>query len=610
MNKLTKKFSILLASVAMAAGVGLVGGANSSVAKADVTYKSSIFSASNNADGTNNYTSTVDNTTDGFSVTVANGHNNHKSWDYFRFGQKKAASKGSVTTKSPIDKAISKISVTIGEKCSNVNGIYVYANTTSTFANENKVGTFTGYKANTTITADLTGTSENMYYKVEFDMAQGVNGALEVNQIDFIISGSSATADAFIAAIAKIPAVDALTIADKDLVEAARKEYGYLIDTLKAQEDVVAALATLEAAEAKIAELEKAAQDKADETAAAEVDALINAIGEVTDYSKAKQIKAARDAYEALSDNAKTKVNALETLVAAETALAEYAPVEVETTYKSSIFSASNNAKPNGSYTSTVDNTTDGFSVTVANGNNNNNGWSGHFRFGSNKAASKGSVTTKAPIDKAISKISVTIGEKCSNVNGIYVYANTTSTFANENKVGTFTGYKANTTITADLTGTSENMYYKVEFDMPKTSGNGTLDIGQIDFIISKSSTTANEFIAKWNVYSADYCTNVNDEAKRAEILALIAEYEALDADVKAIVDANIDLTGTAMARSIEYAKNHIEFLNNTATGEGSTGTILSAVTESGASTIAIVAALVLLTFVGYVVISKKKLVK
>ena len=64
------------------------------------------------------------------------------------------------------------------------------------------------------------------------------------------------------------------------------------------------------------------------------------------------------------------------------------------------------------------------------------------------------------------------------------------------------------------------------------------------------------------------------------------------------------------MARSIEYAKNHIEFLNNTATGEGSTGTILSAVTESGASTIAIVAALVLLTFVGYVVISKKKLVK
>ena len=50
MNKLTKKFSILLASVAMAAGVGLVGGANSSVAKADdIVYKSSIFSASNNA---------------------------------------------------------------------------------------------------------------------------------------------------------------------------------------------------------------------------------------------------------------------------------------------------------------------------------------------------------------------------------------------------------------------------------------------------------------------------------------------------------------------------------------------------------------------------------
>lgn len=195
MNKLTKKLSILFASVAMAAGVGLVGGANSSVAKADdIVYKSSIFSASNNAKRNSNYTSTVDNTTDGFSVTVANGNNNNNNWSgHFRFGQKNAASKGSVTTKSPIDKAISKVSLAIGPKCNKVNGIYVYANTTNTFDAENKVGTFTGYTTNTTITADLTGTSENMYYKVEFDMAAGANGNLDIGQIDFIVSEASKT---------------------------------------------------------------------------------------------------------------------------------------------------------------------------------------------------------------------------------------------------------------------------------------------------------------------------------------------------------------------------------------------------------------------------------
>ncbi len=334
MNNLTKKFSVLIASVAMATGVGLVGNAKSNVAKADdVIYRSSVFSISNNTSSTNRYNSTATNTTDDFSVTIANGSNNNNSanWEgHFRFGQNNAASKGSVTTNNPIDKTIIKVSVTIGSKCTSVNGIYVYANTTNTFDEENKVGTFTDYAVNTTITADLTGTSENMYYKVEFDMAAGANGNLDIGQIDFIISGSNVTADAFLAAAAKIPSIDSLTIADKDVIEAARKEYGYLTDVLKDQDDVKAALAILEAAEAKIAELEKAEQEKADETAAADVDALINAIGEVTDYSKAEQIKAARKAYEDLSDNAKTKVTALETLVAAETALAEYAPLVSE----------------------------------------------------------------------------------------------------------------------------------------------------------------------------------------------------------------------------------------------------------------------------------------
>lgn len=390
---------------------------------------------------------------------------------------------------------------------------------------------------------------------------------------------AATTADKFLAAVNALPAVDALALTDKAAVKAARTEYGYLTDELKAQENVVAALATLEAAEAKIVELERAAQDAADATAAAEVDALINAIGEVTDYSKADQIKAARKAYDALNDNAKTKVTALETLVAAETALADHAPLVSE-------FVAGDLGLDNAAELTTY--TVNKITYTFT------------------KGTATGSLSPKYyNSDKTA---------RCYTDNHLIIQGSTevgtiTSITLTTKKWGNVTVSPASEVSTADpyvITVGSATNTVVISF-------NNTTNITNISVAYTKATTeqvAANEFIAKWNVYSADYCTNVNDEAKRAEILALIAEYEALDADVKAIVDANIDLTGTAMARSIEYAKNHIEFLNNTATGEGSTGTILSAVTESGASTIAIVAALVLLTFVGYVVISKKKLVK
>lgn len=390
---------------------------------------------------------------------------------------------------------------------------------------------------------------------------------------------AATTADKFLAAVNALPAVDTLALTDKVAVEAARTEYGYLTDELKVQENVVAALATLEAAEAKIVELERAAQDAADATAAAEVDALINAIGEVTDYSKADQIKAARKAYDALNDNAKTKVTTLETLKAAETALAEYAPLVSE-------FVAADLGLGNGVELTTY--TVNKITYTFT------------------KGTATGSLSPKYYTSDNTAR--------CYTNNHLIIQGST--------EVGTITSITlttkkwGNVTVSPASEVSTSNPYMITVGSATNTvviSFNNTTNITNISVAYTKATTeqvAANEFIAKWNVYSADYCTNVNDEAKRAEILALIAEYEALDANVKAIVDANIDLTGTAMARSIEYAKNHIEFLNNTATGEGSTGTILSAVTESGASTIAIVAALVLLTFVGYVVISKKKLVK
>ena len=158
------------------------------------------------------------------------------------------------------------------------------------------------------------------------------------------------------------------------------------------------------------------------------------------------------------------------------------------TIYKQTIFSAKNNSAGNSSYTETFENTTNGFTVTVANGNNNNNGWDGHVRFGRKKVTSKGAIMTKEIIDKKITRVDLTIGSKCSNVNAINVYADTNS--SPTTLIGTFTGYGTNKTISLDVsTKTATNLFYKIEFDMSSASSdNGTLDIGQVDFYIEEST--------------------------------------------------------------------------------------------------------------------------
>ena len=122
-----------------------------------------------------------------------------------------------------------------------------------------------------------------------------------------------------------IDAIGEVTLESKALIESARKSYDALT---KDQQALVTKLAVLEAAEAKYAEL-KAAADKeaADKEAAADVDALIDAIGEVSLESKAK-IDAARKAYDALTKEQKALVKDLADLEAAEAKYQELADAE------------------------------------------------------------------------------------------------------------------------------------------------------------------------------------------------------------------------------------------------------------------------------------------
>ena len=148
--------------------------------------------------------------------------------------------------------------------------------------------------------------------KTEFSMRSTAMSAVKWMQYDYTLTVK--TDEEVIAEVdALIEAIGEVTLESEEAITAARKAYDALSDAQKAQ---VKGLSTLEAAEAKLAEL------KADAEAAAAVDEKIAAIGEVTLTSE-ETIKAAREAYDALTDAQKKLVTKLADLEAAEKKLEE-----------------------------------------------------------------------------------------------------------------------------------------------------------------------------------------------------------------------------------------------------------------------------------------------
>ena len=148
--------------------------------------------------------------------------------------------------------------------------------------------------------------------KTEFSMRSTAMSTIKWMQYDYTLTVK--TDEEVIAEVdALIDAIGDVTLESEEAITAARKAYDALSDAQKAQ---VKGLSTLEAAEAKLAEL------KAEAEAAAAVDEKIAAIGEVTLTSE-EAIKAAREAYDALTDAQKKLVTKLADLEAAEKKLEE-----------------------------------------------------------------------------------------------------------------------------------------------------------------------------------------------------------------------------------------------------------------------------------------------
>ncbi len=166
----------------------------------------------------------------------------------------------------------------------------------------------------------------------------------------------------------------------------------------------------------------------------------------------------------------------------------------VEALYKQALFAAENNSAGVTTYTTTWSSTTNGFKVNVANGSNNNNGWSGVIKFG-RKEVSVGSISTDTAIDKAISKVVINF----TAVNATYVNSiklQTSSNGSDWDDAATFTAAAGEQT--AEVASPAANLFYRVVFDLKaNTSSNGFVALNSVSYysIEEASSITPEHYL-------------------------------------------------------------------------------------------------------------------
>ena len=157
-----------------------------------------------------------------------------------------------------------------------------------------------------------------------------------------------------------------------------------------------------------------------------------------------------------------------------------------EEVYKTALFGSSYNSKGVSGYTNvSFSSTNDDFTVNVTNANNNNNGWT-FIKIGGKNGAYTGTITTSAAIDKAITKVALTIDAiTASNVTSITLKTSTDgSSWVDAGTFDKSTGAKQVT-----ITSPMENLYYQIEAVCTKGSSNGLLTISKVEYYVEGSGS-------------------------------------------------------------------------------------------------------------------------
>lgn len=171
----------------------------SNIFAADVVYKTISFAADNTTRGeeVGSYTKTWESTTNGFTVSIANFNNNKwDKWNYIKCGRKDNASVATITTKAAIDKAITKVVVTIdGVTADKVNSATLTVASDAEFTKDVQTITVTAAKGE--LPYVVTTPTENMYYKLTYDCKSSTkNGFVQISKIEYYITAPDIEATA------------------------------------------------------------------------------------------------------------------------------------------------------------------------------------------------------------------------------------------------------------------------------------------------------------------------------------------------------------------------------------------------------------------------------
>ena len=146
-------------------------------------YTVSFVKANNEA--VNGYNFTWKNTSDNLKFTIANGNNYQGTWDYVKFGSKKVASKGTITTDSPFAEAIAESVITIDKvNDASINSIKLLVSTSANFTTD----TTTSYDVNVAKgeqTTKIKTPVANAYYRYVIDCKKASNGSIQISKITF-----------------------------------------------------------------------------------------------------------------------------------------------------------------------------------------------------------------------------------------------------------------------------------------------------------------------------------------------------------------------------------------------------------------------------------------
>ena len=120
----------------------------------------------------------------------------------------------------------------------------------------------------------------------------------------------------------------------------------------------------------------------------------------------------------------------------------------------------------------------------------------------------------------------------------------------------------------------------------------------------STAEEKANAFVTKWLAYNDNFCGNLNDETKRAEMRALIEEYDALDSDVQALINTKEISSDVTVGNQIIYVRNALSIK----TIESTSQSVLTSVTsDTSMTSYVLIISLITLSLIGYSLIAKTK---